>query len=420
MVSKCNQGGGGSTFLSRLHPYPAMVADELALSLADEYVHPGARVLDPFCGSGRFLSASKSASLRVGLDVNPLACLVANAKLSQARPEVIANGLSQLDHARKNCTSTKIKTFERKVDWFSEEAIDELGQIITWINSLNLNKPELFLFAATLSAATRDSSYARKSGWKLHRLDSESREQLKVSAWEKFTNRLQYCYKQLLKDEKRTGKTIIKNKDIRRFSHLKRNKKNQALFDVALTSPPYGDSRTTVQYGAASSLCLSIVSHIAGLERLAKTGGAIDAECLGGRIIPDTGISSLGRYWNGEAQSREGRMVVQFLSDYAAACKAIATNIAPGGKVVLVVGRRTTGGAPLLLDSFSIDRFTEQGFHLEKQTERFLKSKRIPNTINRFARSNKKSSDRDAIVKTMDREIIITLNKSTRTEKITK
>jgi hypothetical protein len=43
-----------------------------------------------------------------------------------------------------------------------------------------------------------------------------------------------------------------------------------------MTSPPYGDSRTTVQYGAASALCLSVVSRLCGLEQLGMLGREID------------------------------------------------------------------------------------------------------------------------------------------------
>jgi len=68
------------TRFSRLHPYPAMVGDELAFSLVRQYVPPQATILDPFCGSGKFLAAAEDAAIRVGIDANPLAWLLTKAK----------------------------------------------------------------------------------------------------------------------------------------------------------------------------------------------------------------------------------------------------------------------------------------------------------------------------------------------------
>jgi site-specific DNA-methyltransferase (cytosine-N4-specific) len=51
------------------------------------------------------------------------------------------------------------------------------------------------------------------------------------------------------------------------------------MFDHVLTSPPYGDSNTTVQYGAASGICLDVVTRISGLEAFFVAGSRIDSAC---------------------------------------------------------------------------------------------------------------------------------------------
>src|SRR3954468_14943578 len=86
------------TPFSRLHPYPAMVGDDLAFALCREYVLPGARLIDPFCGSGKFLTAAPQAAVRVGIDVNPLAWLVTTAKLTPAKRDVVEHMLHEIRH----------------------------------------------------------------------------------------------------------------------------------------------------------------------------------------------------------------------------------------------------------------------------------------------------------------------------------
>ena len=104
-------------------------------------------------------------------------------------------------------------------------------------------------------------------------------------------------------------------------------------FDVVLTSPPYGDSQTTVQYGAASALCLSVVSRLNGFEVLSTTGAVVDGNCLGRQHR--TGLDmAIDPYWSGRSTSWEGRMVDRFLDDYDESCKASAGFLVGGGKAV--------------------------------------------------------------------------------------
>jgi site-specific DNA-methyltransferase (cytosine-N4-specific) len=159
------------THLSRLHPYPAMVADELALDLASEYIPTGGSILDPFCGSGRLLAAANCASVRVGVDSNPLAWLLTRAKLSPARTKVIGEILGDFSRVRKVRPTRHLKTsVHGTVDWFAPDIVRDLERVIAWLNGLRLAESELFLAASALSATVREVSFARQNGWKLHRL----------------------------------------------------------------------------------------------------------------------------------------------------------------------------------------------------------------------------------------------------------
>jgi len=180
---------------------------------------------------------------------------------------------------------------------------------------------------------------------------------------------------------------------------------------VVLTSPPYGDSRTTVQYGAASSLCLAIVSQLKELEYLARPASKIDRECLGGRSCDVPMPQNAKRYWACAASSKAARSVATYLADYDEACGAIANNIKPEGKAILVVGRRSTGGYRLKLDLFTVDRLAARGFDLVSREARLLQRKRVPRTINRFGRSHSDEDRGRGRVNTMTDEIILVMKK---------
>lgn len=392
-----------------------MVADELALDLAAEHISPSTSLLDPFCGSGRLLAAADMASLRVGVDANPLACLLTRAKLAPASAGIVAEVLHQLPMAKKIRPIRSLTAFTNgKVEWFSSSVIRDLERVLTWLNGMQLAAPELSVVAAALSATVREVSFARQSGWKLHRLAASDRAGFDVSVFDRLERRLRYCEGELAQSNIGDAESEVHLADARSLvDGLARPRRR--LFDVIMTSPPYGDSRTTVQYGAASALCLSVVSRLKGLEHLGMTGGRIDATCLGGQydrsLRESYDSESLKPYWAGSPDSPSYRALSVFLYDYRKVCRDIAGLLKPGGKAILVVGRRSTGSFRLKLDDFTADELEKNGLTLMDRYHRVLHQKRFPRVINRFGRSTDEAERRRGRLTTMRNETILVLQK---------
>jgi DNA modification methylase len=63
------------------HPYPARMVPQIANRVITRYSKPGDLILDPFCGSGGVLVEAKLLGTNsVGVDINPLAVIIAKAK----------------------------------------------------------------------------------------------------------------------------------------------------------------------------------------------------------------------------------------------------------------------------------------------------------------------------------------------------
>src|SRR3954467_6247595 len=92
-VSKCSNGqwdfrdAETRTFTNCFHRYPAMMVPQVVDRLLQQLGRPGMVLLDPFCGTGRALVAGRLAGMEcVGIDVNPLAVLIAATKLRELDP----------------------------------------------------------------------------------------------------------------------------------------------------------------------------------------------------------------------------------------------------------------------------------------------------------------------------------------------
>ena len=231
------------------------------------------------------------------------------------------------------------------------------------------------MVATALSATVRKCSYARKDTWKLHRLHIEARTAHNVSAWRVFEERLRYCLSELSNSKASRNSFRVELRDARELDDP-RTQARIGSFNVILTSPPYGDSRTTVQYGAASALCLEFVSRLTGLDCFFAAGSQIDSRCLGsavGRSRDQGGRVRDRAYWAGRPDSPAGRAIRKFLRDYEEVCSGIAASLQPGGLAVLIVGRRSKAGYRLKLDSVTIDCMKHRGLkvvNIEKHASR--------------------------------------------------
>lgn len=86
-----------------IHPYPAKFIAELPRALLESLpVAPGAAVLDPFCGGGTTLAECQRRGLpSAGIDLNPIACLMARVKTAPQPPGLKEAASAAADRARR-------------------------------------------------------------------------------------------------------------------------------------------------------------------------------------------------------------------------------------------------------------------------------------------------------------------------------
>lgn len=171
-----------------LHPYPAKYIPQIPNALIQELSSVGDTVLDPFCGSGTTLvEALLLKRNAIGVDANPLACMIARAKT--ARLDEV--GMTTLHHLAKrvaelslrytvgmlplfpnldHAASTALRPDFDGIDfWFDAHVIDELSELKALcleIPNATARDVALTVFSSMIVAVSRqdsDTRYVRRA-----------------------------------------------------------------------------------------------------------------------------------------------------------------------------------------------------------------------------------------------------------------
>lgn len=287
-----------SLFISEgnIHPYPAKavanMVHDLLYKLKDAYKVES--VLDPFVGSGTVALESKLLGLDFyGSDLNPLAVLLAKTKsLTIKGTPYIRKKLEEftltINVDNMKSTLYELVSFNNIDYWFKQENIEQLSYIKWRIELFLKSLPTRYKTALSLitltafSTTIRESSLSRNDEFKLYRLSPGDREKFTINSIEVFSKRIVELLNMIQDvniEFRGDTKSEIFLKNAKDLSYLRKNK-----VDLIFTSPPYGDSQSTVAYGQFSRLSLQwmfdLMKNYLGIETVYQN---CDEYLLGGK-----------------------------------------------------------------------------------------------------------------------------------------
>jgi site-specific DNA-methyltransferase (cytosine-N4-specific) len=117
-----------------VHPYPAKFIADLPGAFLDALpVQPNTILMDPFCGSGTALAEGQRRGLQtLGVDLNPIACLIARVKTSPLSPTA-AQSADAVLKGLEGATAPTIPSIPNLTHWFKppiQVALSHLMQCI--------------------------------------------------------------------------------------------------------------------------------------------------------------------------------------------------------------------------------------------------------------------------------------------------
>jgi len=172
---------------------------------------------------------------------------------------------------------------------------------------------------------------------------------------------------------------------------------NSGKHELIVTSPPYGDNKTTVPYGQAAWLPLQWVDFAdIGSDipkHVLKTTAFIDSASLGGRrkrslVEACADLISIGTATAGMVDRLKRKQTdglsrfVTFISDLRSSMKSIANHCQHGTFLVWTVGNRHISGLECPLADILVELFAKLKIASVVEVKRQIPSKRIPRINN--------------------------------------
>lgn len=440
-----------------IHNYPAMMVCPISRNIINMVmnVRPVHALFDPFAGSGTVLVEGMLSGIETvsGNDINPLALLLTKAKTTRLDCDALSyqcdNLLNRVQSERqrldfalesidsyiidvlnldisgkkgwgdeapkylkqfceKNEINIDMPDFKNIGYWFRPRVIFELAIIKAEIRKIADEDIRGYIFVA-FSEAIRIVSNRRNGEFKMFRMPVAKVQKFNPDVFGEFKKILlrnidkmnDFC---AALDEKGASPVVhVYKESACTLTHVPDN-----TFDLIITSPPYGDSRTTVAYGEFSRLSLQWIDlfdmtdkEIMGVDK-SLMGGAKYRNGFEFTINSPTLRASLEKIMAVDVE-RAGD-VYSFYLDLDASIKSVAKKTKSGGYQFWVVGNRTVKNVLLQTDIIISEIAAQYGM-----TAIFTIDRNIPNKV--MPSRNSPTNIIGATNSTMTMEHIVILKK---------
>ena len=387
------------------HTYPAMMIPQIARTLIEEYSPKGQlqTILDPYMGSGTTLvEATLKGVDSIGTDLNPLARMMSKVKTTHYDETRIKNQFMEISFQLSFYDAGKVhnRNFDRVSNysyWYSEDVLLKLSYLHQLIDEYASDSD---FFHLILAEIVREVSFTRNGEFKRFRMSEDKIANYNPNPFDLFEKKTKRNIEGLRAYNESVHRANVTICDFNSTYGIPHDIVANGSIDMVVTSPPYGDSKTTVAYGQFSRWA----NEWFGFDN-AKS---LDSELMGGGKCREVKFKSVElaetlleikaldekRYWE----------VISFLNDYSHSIHNVSNVVRIGGRVCYVVGDRRVKGIQIPLDYFTAEMFEQCGFVHLHTIVREIPSKRMPSLT---SPTNKTGNH----VQTMSHEYIVILEK---------
>ena len=389
------------------HTYPAMMIPQVARELISEFKPHGKLNLlfDPYMGSGTSLVEASILGINsIGTDLNPLARLMSKVKTTHYDEKTLSYLLTVLQaeifcYKEENVRQQNFDKISNYSYWYSKDNLLKLSYLSQIIEE-HVDSEFVDFFKIALSEVVREVSFTRNSEFKRFRMPIDKIKLFNPNTFKLFEEKASRNLKGLKEYNSIPHRPCTIIADFNSTIDIPSDILPDNSVDIVVTSPPYGDSRTTVAYGQFSRWANEWFNF--------ENAQNLDSILMGGKKCNQATFqsNSIAEVLNCIKALDEKRYfeVISFLNDYHESIKNVAKTIRNGGTACYVVGNRNVKGTQISLDFFTAEMFEKYGFKHKITLVREIPNKRMPSKTSPTNKTGKK-------VSTMNNEYIVILDK---------
>lgn len=356
------------------HRYPAKFIPQIVSRLVDKYTKEGDLIVDPFSGCGTTLVESKIMGRpSVGVDINPVAVLIAKAKITPIDPAKIEKEVAALKEKLDSYgENTEIKTpgHERIDYWFKPEEKRKLAFILAEVSKTQDQDIRDFFYCGFSNILKNCSIWLQKSNKPTRDFEKKP------------SNPIQTFFKQI--------KAMARGNA--RFYELSKEKNYLAMpsrvycadartipikdnsVSLVVTSPPYV---TSYEYADLHQLTALWMEYTKDLSDFRKRFIGSSYHCKK-ELALNSSIAENIRSKLLEKDKKTAEEVSTYFSEMNQVFAEIKRALKKGGKTCMVIGNTNLMGVDILNAEVFAEQLQNLGFKIVDIIKREIPSKNLP------------------------------------------
>lgn len=365
------------------HRYPAKFIPQLAARLIQELSCEGEWVLDPFMGSGTALvEAKRLRRPSVGVDINPVAYWVAQAKVNAIEPqrlkrailEVLTRVPSQQPSLFNSELNEGVEEFhERLRYWFPPQSLMALRAIHEAIERLPEDDLKIF-FRCALSHCLKPLSYWHDRSVKpMRKLNRRIPDARRVFATH--VKRMERGNREFW--EILTANHALEVPTLPYCADARTLPAEEGVISLVITSPPYVTSYEYADLHQLSVLWFGATTDLKSFRKgfIGRSNGIEPVPQQMGSPLAERIVQQLG-----ERNPRKASECALYFTEMYQCFTEMRRVLKLGGAVAIVIGNTHISGVEIQNAQVFAEQLEGLGFTLERVILREIPSKILPRT----------------------------------------